>query len=202
MFELTISEDLKLTGLCLSEKTAINGKWITAPGVELFETINQTLGELPIIAEDLGIITPEVEKLRDGFEFPGMKILQFAFHSDEKDQYLPHNFTENFVVYTGTHDNDTLRGWFYSLDHQIKKHVLEYADATEQLFVKKMIKLAWSSVAKMALVPLQDLLELGSDGRMNTPGTPAGNWQWRFTEDQISEEKIQWLAYLTKIYNR
>lgn len=184
------------------EKTAINGKWIKAPGQELFEVIKNTLGDLPIIAEDLGIITPEVEKLRDEFEFPGMKIFQFAFHSDEKDQYLPHNYSQNFVVYTGTHDNDTLRGWYRSLDNHIKTKVLAYADSNENDFVRKMIKMAWSSVAKMALIPMQDLLELGSEGRMNTPGTPAGNWQWRFTENQITPEKIQWLSHLTKFYNR
>ena len=184
------------------EKTAINGKWIKAPGNELFKTIKNELGTLPIIAEDLGIITPEVEALRDGFEFPGMKILQFAFHSNEKDQYLPHNYSSGFVVYTGTHDNDTLRGWYTSLDRNIKMKVLEYADADEQQFVSKMIKLAWSSVANMALIPMQDLLELGGEGRMNTPGTPAGNWQWRFRNDQISDEKINWLNHITNIYNR
>lgn len=184
------------------EKTAINGKWIKAPGNKLFETIKNQLGDLPIIAEDLGIITPEVEELRDGFEFPGMKILQFAFHSNEKDQYLPHNYSTGFVVYTGTHDNDTLRGWYYSLDKNIKMKVLEYAGADEHQFVGKMIKMAWSSVARMALIPMQDLLELGGEGRMNTPGTPAGNWQWRYRNDQISDEKINWLNHITNIYNR
>jgi 4-alpha-glucanotransferase len=184
------------------DKTAMNGKWVTAPGKELFKAVKNQLGTLPIIAEDLGIITPEVEELRDEFEFPGMKILQFAFHSDEGSGYLPHNYTRNFIVYTGTHDNDTLRGWFNSLEPQIKQRVLEYADASEDNVIEKMIRLAWSSTAKMAVIPLQDLLGLGSEARMNTPGTPAGNWQWRFREDQLNPQKAEWLKSLTTLYNR
>nr|NQU92908.1 4-alpha-glucanotransferase [Bacteroidota bacterium] len=184
------------------EETAINGEWIKAPGKALFDAIREDLGMLPIIAEDLGIITPEVEALRDHFGFPGMKILQFAFHSDEGSGYLPHNYSPNFIVYTGTHDNDTLLGWFRSLEDHVKDRVLEYADASEDDIVKKMIRLAWSSVAEMAIIPLQDLLDLGSEGRMNIPGTPGGNWQWRFTTDQLADEKAEWLRIITKIYNR
>ncbi|MFP4470085.1 MAG: 4-alpha-glucanotransferase [Bacteroidales bacterium] len=184
------------------DKTAINGEWVTAPGHDLFRTIQSEMGNLPIIAEDLGIITPEVEALRDGFQFPGMKILQFAFHSDEGSGYLPHNFDKNFVVYTGTHDNDTLLGWFTALEKDIKKKVLNYADASRKDVVKKIIRVAWGSVATMAVIPLQDLLELGSEARMNTPGTPSGNWQWRFRSDQLTEEKAGWLAHITQLYNR
>jgi 4-alpha-glucanotransferase len=151
------------------DDTAINGKWVKAPGQDLFEKVKEELGELPIIAEDLGIITPEVEKLRANFDFPGMKILQFAFHSDEGSGYLPHNYTQNFIVYTGTHDNDTLKGWFDGLDQNTKKKVLDYADADEKNVIKKLIRLAWSSTAKMAVIPLQDVLELGTEGRMNIP---------------------------------
>ncbi len=184
------------------DKTAINGEWVTAPGHDLFRTIQSEMGDLPIIAEDLGIITPEVEALRDGFQFPGMKILQFAFHSDEGSGYLPHNYEKNFIVYTGTHDNDTLLGWFKGLEKDIKEKVLNYADSSRKDVVKKMIRLAWGSVATMAVIPLQDLLELGSEARMNTPGTPSGNWQWRFRSDQLTEEKATWLAHITKLYNR
>lgn len=184
------------------EKTAMNGEWVKAPGQELFETVKKKLGTLPIIAEDLGIITPEVEELRDNFEFPGMKILQFAFHSDEGSGYLPHNYTRNFIVYTGTHDNDTVRGWFNGLEPHIRQRVMDYADSNHHLVVYKMIRLAWSSTAQMAVIPLQDLLGLGSDARMNTPGTPSGNWQWRYREGALTDEKAQYLKHITKIYNR
>jgi 4-alpha-glucanotransferase len=184
------------------EETAINGEWVKAPGMELFDTLRKKMGDLPVIAEDLGIITPEVEALRNEFEFPGMKILQFAFHSDHGNEYLPHNYDRNFVVYTGTHDNDTLAGWYKNLEKPIKHKVLEYTDSYSKNVVKKLIRLAWSSVASMALIPLQDLLEAGSEARMNTPGTPSGNWQWRFTEEQLTEEHARWLARLTQIYSR
>jgi len=184
------------------DDTAMNGSWVEAPGQALFETVKSELGTLPIIAEDLGVITPEVEKLRDNFEFPGMKILQFAFHSDEGSGYLPHNYSRNFIVYTGTHDNDTLRGWFNGLEQDIKQKVLNYVDTDEQNIIRKMIRLAWSSTANMAVIPLQDLLDLGSEGRMNIPGTPSGNWQWRFEASLLTDEKAEWLNHITKLYNR
>ncbi len=184
------------------DETAINGEWEKAPGQELFKAIRNELGELPIIAEDLGIITPEVEELRDGFGFPGMKILQFAFHSDEGSGYLPHNYERNFVVYTGTHDNDTLKGWYDTLEDPIKEKILDYTDCDDEHIIRKMIRLAWASVAKMAIIPMQDLLELGSEGRMNIPGIASGNWQWRFTKDQLTTEKAEWLNQISKLYNR
>jgi len=184
------------------DETAVNGTWVQAPGQALFETVKKELGNLPIIAEDLGIITPEVEELRDNFEFPGMKILQFAFHSKEGNNYLPHNYSRNFVVYTGTHDNDTLRGWFDALEPEIKHKVLDYTDANPNNIVNKLIRLAWSSTVRMAIIPLQDLLNLGSEARMNIPGIPGGNWQWRFREEQLSPDKARWLKHLTEIFNR
>lgn len=184
------------------EKTAINGKWVQAPGDELFETIRKELGELPVIAEDLGIITPEVDALRMKFDFPGMKILQFAFHSEDGKKYLPHLYTDNYIVYTGTHDNDTLAGWLATLEKDVKKRVLRYADADESNAIRKLIRLAWSSVAVMAVIPLQDLLELGSNARMNAPGTPSGNWQWRFTTNQLDKSKAAWLKEITELFNR
>ncbi len=184
------------------EKTAINGKWVTAPGDQLFEAIRNKLGDLPIIAEDLGVITPEVDNLRLKYDFPGMKILQFAFHSDDGQKYLPHNYSENFIVYTGTHDNDTLAGWFRSLDKSVRRRVLFYTDANTKTINRKMIRLAWSSVAKLAVIPLQDLLELGTEARMNVPGTLGGNWQWRLKKNQLKRKHSAWLAKITKIYNR
>lgn len=184
------------------EKTAINGEWIKAPGDKLFETILNELGELPVIAEDLGIITAEVDALRLKYGFPGMKILQFAFHSDDGKKYLPHTFSKNFIVYTGTHDNDTLAGWFDMLEKDIKKKVLSYADADTISVIQKLIRLAWSSVAVMAVVPLQDILELGSDARMNTPGIASGNWQWRFKKDMLTNTKASWLKEITELYDR
>lgn len=184
------------------EKTAVNGQWIKAPGDKLFKTIRQELGKVPIIAEDLGIITPEVDELRTRYHLPGMKILQFAFDSEDGKKYLPHNYSENFIVYTGTHDNDTLKGWFQSLDKSIRKKVLFYADADEKTIIRRLIRLAWGSVAKLAVIPLQDLLELGSEARMNRPGTPSGNWRWRFRKGDISPQHIQWLKEITRIYNR
>lgn len=184
------------------EKTAIKGEWVKAPGDELFDAIRSELGELPIIAEDLGIITEEVDALRLKYEFPGMKILQFAFHSEDGIKYLPHTYSENFIVYTGTHDNDTLAGWFDSLEKKIQRKVLFYADANEKDVIKKIIRLAWSSVARLAVIPMQDILELGSEARMNTPGTPSGNWQWRLKNDQLQKDDAAWLSEITKIYSR
>ncbi len=184
------------------EKTAINGEWVKAPGDDFFMRLQAELGRLPIIAEDLGIITPEVETLRDGFHFPGMKILQFAFHSEDGGKYLPHDYEPNFIVYTGTHDNDTLAGWFRHLEKEIKHKVLDYVDCNRKDVVSKMIRMAWSSVAVMAVIPLQDLLALGSEARMNTPGKASGNWQWRFRHEDLSEDKAQWLAHITKLYHR
>jgi 4-alpha-glucanotransferase len=184
------------------EKTAIGGEWIKAPGDQLFDTIRKELGELPIIAEDLGIITPEVDALRLKYGFPGMKILQFAFHSEDGRKYQPHTFEKNFIVYTGTHDNDTLKGWFVILEKDVKKKVLKYADAEEETVIKKLIRLAWNSVATMAVIPLQDLLELDGKARMNTPGTAAGNWQWRYVNDQLTKPKAAWLKEITELYDR
>ena len=184
------------------DDTAVNGQWVKAPGKELFDTLRKKMGTLPVIAEDLGIITPEVEALRNEFGFPGMKILQFAFHSDEGNEYLPHNYEPGFVVYTGTHDNDNLWGWYKTLEKPVKHKVLEYADTYGKYVVRRLIRLAWASVARMAVIPLQDLLEAGSEARMNTPGTPSGNWQWRFTDKELTQEHAHRLARLTEIYGR
>ena len=180
------------------EETAINGEWITAPGKALFDRLYERFGYLPIIAEDLGVITPEVEQLRDNFNLPGMKILQFAFSTDEENPYLPPNYTENCVVYTGTHDNDTTQGWFQSLEDIEKAKVLKYINSKEPKSIHwDLIDLAFLSVAKMAIVPLQDILGLPAQARMNTPSKKDGNWTWRFDRTLLTDEVIDKLKSLT-----
>lgn len=185
------------------ETTAINGKWVEAPGKEVFETIRKTLGEVPIIAEDLGVITPDVEALREGFGFPGMKVLQFAFNPMKDNEYLPHNYqNNNFVCYTGTHDNNTSLGWYNDLDEETRAGLISYLPGGGENTVWKIIRLAWASTACMAIAPMQDILELGGKARMNTPGVAAGNWQWRFRESEYDSEIVNRLKRLTELYDR
>lgn len=185
------------------EETAINGRWVTAPGAKLFETVKREFGELPIIAEDLGVITPDVEELRDRFELPGMKVLQFAFGSgDPEDVYLPHNYIPRCVVYTGTHDNDTTLGWWNSLSDHERGLVQNYLARDGHDICWDMTRLAFSSVAETAIVPIQDVLVLGSEARMNTPGRPAGNWSWRYVPEQINDHVIGRLRNMTETYGR
>ncbi|MEZ4677375.1 MAG: 4-alpha-glucanotransferase [Caldilineaceae bacterium] len=185
------------------EATAINGQWVTGPGHDFFEVVARELGELPIIAEDLGEITPDVVALRDDFGLPGMKILQFAFSTDASDKFLPHNYTRNFVVYTGTHDNDTTVGWYqHSATEHERDHFRRYLKTDGHEPAWSMLDVAWRSVAEMALVPLQDLLSLDTQARMNLPGRAAGNWGWRFTESQLDEFLIARLRDTTLLYGR
>ena len=159
--------------------------------------------KLPIIAEDLGIITPEVEALRDDFNLPGMKVLQFAFDSDAENFYLTHNHVVNSICYTGTHDNDTTAGWFETASEYTREHCTEYFRIHENDSIAwVMISAALSSVSKIAIIPMQDLLELGSEGRMNTPGVPNGNWSWRCKREDFSKELSEKLLKLTKLYGR
>lgn len=183
-------------------ETAIVGKWLPAKGHQLFSKLREHLGQLNIIAEDLGIITPEVEKLRDDFRLPGMKVLQFGFGSDAKNENLPHNFSTNFLVYTGTHDNDTSLGWFNALDKRSRRLLHKYVAGSGKQFVRNFMELAWSSVAHTAIVPMQDVLGLDSEARMNTPGVAAGNWDWRFTWPQIRTNHKVFLKGITEKYNR
>jgi len=184
------------------EKTAIKGEWLPAPGKALLETIREELGELPIIAEDLGVITPDVIELRNGFNFPGMKILQFAFDSSEDNDFLPHTYPRNCIVYTGTHDNDTSLGWFVASKENDKQALRDYYNPDERDISWSFIKLASSSVADMAIVPLQDVLKLGSEARMNIPGTASGNWRWRFKNGDLKDELAVRLKKLTKTFGR
>ncbi|GFE59057.1 4-alpha-glucanotransferase [Geobacter sp. AOG1] len=184
------------------EKTAVNGRWVKGPGEALFTALETALGKLPIVAEDLGVITPEVEVLRDRFGFAGMKILQFAFGSGPDNAYLPHNHVRNCVVYTGTHDNDTTLGWFDSLKDKDRQKVLRYLDCAASGMPWGLVRAAMASVAALAVIPLQDFLELPASARMNVPGTPRGNWSWRFTGDVLSEPLAKKVHELTEIFGR
>ena len=183
------------------EKTAINGKWEAAKGYELLLKFRKDFGILPFIAEDLGMITPEVKKLRDDLQLTGIKVLQFAFGSDAKNENLPHNYKPNFLVCTGTHDNDTTLGWLTSARRTEKKMIQRYLGEPEKA-LQNAIKMVWASTAKMAIVPLQDILGLGTAARMNIPGTATGNWGWRFEWKQLQPFHIKNLKELTEKYNR
>lgn len=187
------------------EETAINGQWIKAPGEKLFTAIQNALGEeLPIIAEDLGIITDEVTALRDGFNFPGMKILQFAFDNTGDGEYLPHNYeSPQCVCYTGTHDNDTTLAWYETLSDPCKKKVLRYTNSSSDEEINwSMIRLCLGSVAAYAICPMQDILSLGSEARMNTPGKASGNWSFRYKKDSLTPELAARLKELAILYGR
>jgi len=184
------------------EATAMNGRWVKAPGERLFELLRDEFDPLPVVAEDLGIITPEVEALRDDFSLPGMKILQFAFDSGSTNPYLPHNYPVNSVVYTGTHDNDTTVGWFHQIHPGLQGHVLEFLGGPHEPMPWPLIRSAYASVARLAMIPLQDALELGGEHRMNTPGTSDGNWSWRFDWSQFPEGLAERLARLVDLYGR
>ena len=207
-----------------SEPTAIKGRWVNAPGHELFRAIEGALrtspttsppapllrgegrkGEgsgLPILAEDLGLITPEVEALRDAFHFPGMRVLQFAFVADTKSSYLPHNYIPSCVAYSGTHDNNTTVGWFRSLDDRTRKQVLTYTGTDGSQIQWDMARLLMMSVADTIVVTMQDALGLGEEARMNLPGRPDGNWQWRLRPDQLTHDLAARLCEMAEAYGR
>ncbi len=160
------------------------------------------MGELPIVVEDLGVITPQVETLRDRYNFPGMKILQFAFSDDATNDYLPHNYDANCVVYTGSHDNDTTHGWFATIPDHEHEYCIQYLGKYPQDIAWELIRLASSSVALLAIFPLQDVLSLGTEARMNMPGQPNGNWTWRLKSDQLTDEHAKKLATMSQVYGR
>ncbi len=185
------------------EETAINGQWIDGPGEKLFNAIRDALGSLPIVAEDLGDIDQGVIDLRHQFDFPGMKILQFAFDGDPDNPFLPFKLSHNSVVYTGTHDNDTTLGWYESAsDHerQCLHRYIGYSGADGVVW--DMIRLALSTVANQAIIPLQDMCSLGTNARMNQPGTAESNWAWRYRPEALTEEYQHRLRFLTEIYGR
>lgn len=186
--------------------TAETGRWVKAPGEKLFKSIIKHLGDVPILAEDLGVITPEVEQLRDMFNFPGMKILQFAFGTGMETKFLPHNYVQNCVVYTGSHDNDTTKAYFEKAkqdkNSDIYEHMQKYLNYFGDDVVYELIRLAYSSVANLVIIPMQDILNLGGEARMNFPGRLGGNWTWRFTWDQLDENLHLKYLGLTKLYER
>ena len=187
------------------EETAINGEWETAPGTELFTKLNEVMGELPILAEDLGVITPEVDKLRDDFGFPWMRVLMFAFGGGSDNFHLPHNYVRNCAVYTGTHDNDTAVGWWQRASRYEKelfyKYIVGFAAGEPINWV--LIRIAMAAVSVIAIVPLQDVLGLDNSGRMNTPGTATGNWGWRYSDPNLlNQELSDRLLEITQLYSR
>ena len=185
--------------------TAEAGSWVPGPGSEFFQAVEKELGRLPFVAEDLGLITPDVSSMRDRFHLPGMRILQFAFDGRKDTPHLPENFHENTVVYTGTHDNPTTRSWFDDLPHDRQKIIWNYLErqgAKSTNAAAAFIELAWSSVAALAMTPLQDLLNLGKEARMNVPGRVEGNWRWRSTEGMLSDSRFEWLRDLTRNASR
>ena len=184
------------------EETAINGQWVVAPGKALLKAIEKECSSLSLVAEDLGIITDEVDELRNSFDLPGMKILQFAFDGNSDNFYLPHNHEKNSVVYTGTHDNDTTLGWFNSLGDHEKHRIYEYLGFSSVGMPSVLVGVALASVANLVIIPMQDILELSSEHRMNIPGTSEGNWGWRFDWSQLTEEKAGRLGRLIKMFGR
>ena len=185
--------------------TAQSGQWVSGPGASFFEAVRKELGHLPFIAEDLGLITPDVYALRDQFQVPGTRVLQFAFDGHADNPYLPNNFVSNTVVYTGTHDNATTLQWYEELlDYQRQNlwNYLKHAPGESTDAAPELMRMAWSSKAALAIAPLQDLLNLGSEARMNVPGRPDGNWRWRVRHDMLSPQAFQWLTELTESSKR
>jgi 4-alpha-glucanotransferase len=184
------------------EEYAINGRWVKALGDELFERLHQRFGRLPLIAEDLGVITEAVEALRRKYRLPGMKVLQFAFSGGSANPYLPFHHDRDSVVYTGTHDNDTTLGWYRALDPATRGHVDEYLGHPSEPMPWPLVRCALASRSHLAMLPMQDLLALDGDHRMNTPGTSGGNWTWRFDTAQIDPGLTEKLRDLVRLYGR
>lgn len=185
------------------ESTAIQGEWLPAKGQELFTEIRNQLGVLPILAEDLGVITPDVEQLRDDFKFPGMKILQFAFDSDEPAvNFLPHMYPFASVVYTGTHDNQTLLGWYQAAKEQDRAFARSYLKGEDRTIAHDFIRAAIASTAVFSIFPMQDLLYCGDEARMNTPSVAQGNWRWRFDFNSLTQGMKSFLTEMTTLYGR
>ena len=192
------------------ESTAINGKWVKGPDHDLFNAIKKALGDLPILAEDLGVITDDVKKLRDDFNLPGMKVLQFAFDANEAGKegftnaFLPHMYSVNSLVYTGTHDNDTMQGWIDQASPAEIDIIRDYLGGSVERkdMVRELIRIAMMSVAVFAVFPLQDIFSIGKEGRMNTPSTLGNNWSWRMKNEHFDHAKAAWLKKNSRLYAR
>lgn len=185
----------------VEEPTAVHGEWVDGPGREFFERAREALGPLPIVVEDLGLITNEVRELRDELGYPGMDVLHFAFGDTPENPYLPHNVRRNSVMYTGTHDNDTTAGWLASLDDHVRGNLRRYL-GREPDGVREIVRMAYQSVAALAIIPMQDALELGTEARMNIPGHADGNWGWRMTESELYGCDFGWLRELAEVTAR
>jgi 4-alpha-glucanotransferase len=185
------------------ETTAINGEWIEGPGASLFDIVKAELGELPLIAEDLGVITPDVVALRERYGLPGMKIFQMGFDGDADDEFLPHTYPENCVAYTGTHDNQTAVGWYQGASAREQKNARVYLNSSSEDFAWDLMRALWASRARVVVAPLQDLLSLDDDqGRMNFPGTKSGNWDWRYEPARLDAALIQRFRELNRAHQR
>ncbi len=185
-----------------TEETAIKGRWVKGPAYKLFDAILKECGEIPMIAEDLGVMTPEVEALRDHYNFPGMKIIQFAFDSDSTNSFLPHNYPQNCVTYTGTHDNDTSIGWYNAAPEHERHNARTYCKSGGEQINWDFIRLGMMSVADQAIFPLQDYMNLDTEHRVNFPGTTDGNWLWRYTEDMLHDVDKNRIKELINLSNR
>ena len=186
-----------------AEPTAVVGRWVKGPGAKFFRAMLDQLGELPIIAEDLGVITPAVVKLREQFDFPGMKILQFAFGGAQDSGFLPHNYAgSNWVVYTGTHDNETTRGWYENASQEEQDFIRRYLARDGSDIAWDLVRLAYMSVADTAVIPMQDLMNLGNEARTNLPSTESGNWQWRYTAEMLTDGMAAGLGEFAELYGR
>jgi 4-alpha-glucanotransferase len=184
------------------KKTAEVGRWVQGPGADLFQKIHTALGDLPVIAEDLGVITPDVVDLRIQFNLPGMKVFQFAFSTDPDDPFLPHNYEVNYVAYTGTHDNDTAIGWYETAPESERDFIRRYLARSGEDIAWDMIRAIWSSVAIFTLAPMQDVLSLGNEARMNLPGRASGNWNWRMHPDALTPQVVNRLKEANYLYGR
>lgn len=185
-----------------SALTAEIGRWVTGPGTDFFLAVRQAFTELPLIAEDLGVITPEVVALREAFNLPGMKVLHFAFEGEADNEFLPHHYPHRCIVYTGTHDNDTSLGWYQTTSEAARDFCRRYLTADDRNIVWDLIRAAWTSVAEKALAPMQDFLELGSEARMNYPSRAEGNWVWRVREDQLHASLAERIHEMNFLYGR
>jgi 4-alpha-glucanotransferase len=181
---------------------AVEGQWVKGPGIKFFDAIRRALGSLPLIAEDLGLITDDVVALREAAGLPGMKVLHFAFDGNPDNPYLPYNIAADSVVYTGTHDNDTTVAWFTHAPEYDKRRVCEYLDCRGAEFWAPFLRMAYAAPSRLSIVPLQDILALGSGHRLNTPGTCEGNWEWRFRWNMIREDHFAMVQHFTAVYGR
>ena len=184
------------------EETAENGCWVSGPGMSLFDAVLRKTGTLPFIAEDLGVITPDVIELRDRYQLPGMKLLQFAFWEGADHEFLPHNYPQNCVAYTGTHDNDTSVSWFQSAPDNERRFCAGYLGGHTRNIAHEMIRVVWQSVAVIAVAPMQDFLRLGGWARMNLPATTSGNWQWRMRANAMQDELVDYIKEINITYHR